>query len=125
IKIQHDTDVVDSRFGYFRFNTNDPDEPKFRFLMTGVVPGADNPELVLPSSKTALSVKMGNGPKLLASDGTFADSDFPDFDGGILRVSVELNGDENDNISIRDDGTGSGKVGYDPDTNIVTYGGKA
>ncbi|WP_183407929.1 tandem-95 repeat protein [Nocardioides marmoriginsengisoli] len=43
--------------------------------------------------------------------GTLADPDSADFDGGTLTVGLEVGGEADDRLAIRDEGTGAGQIG--------------
>lgn len=65
-----------------------------------------------------------NGPAVLAApSATVADPDSLDFAGGALTVQLTTNSESTDVLSIRNQGTAKGMIGFDGTT--VTFGGKA
>jgi len=60
-------------------------------------------------------------PAILQSDINFKDVDSPNFDGGWLKVSYSGGSLPEDNLSVRDQGTGSEQIGVSGTD--ITYGG--
>ena len=58
---------------------------------------------------------------LISPTATVTDVDSPDFNGGSLTVSFTANGTTSDQLSIQNQGTGSGEIGVSG--NNVTFGG--
>ncbi|WP_175517724.1 RHS repeat-associated core domain-containing protein [Planctomicrobium piriforme] len=63
----------------------------------------------------------GSSPVLLASDATVSDVDSADVANGKMTIGLTVNAEGSDVLSIRNQGTGAGKIGVSG-TN-VTYGG--
>jgi Ca2+-binding RTX toxin-like protein len=62
-------------------------------------------------------------PALIDGVVTIVDVDSADFDGGNLTIQYNIGGSVEDQLSIRDQGTGAGQIGFDGTT--VTFGGTA
>ena len=60
-------------------------------------------------------------PIILHAGATVTDIDSPDFDGGTLTVDFASNGQPEDRLAIRNQGTGAGQIGVGGA--IVTYEG--
>ena len=77
------------------------------------------PQLSLSSGTVAYT---SNGPAVrVATPATISDSDSVDFDGGALRVALINNGDFNDRLELRNEGSGPGQVGFA--AGVVSVGG--
>lgn len=89
---------------------------------SGVLVHNDPPMLTgLTASVAFLENEVNAAPRLLFPDVTFRDVE-GNFDGGTLVISGLL---AEDTVSIRDQGLGAGKIGYDAGTGVVTFGGLA
>ncbi|MEM7252470.1 MAG: LamG-like jellyroll fold domain-containing protein, partial [Pseudomonadota bacterium] len=77
------------------------------------------PVLAVPSS--TLTFNEGDAAILVASTGTVSDSDSPNFNGGALSISYTAGGTANDQLAVRNEGSGVGQVGVLGST--VSYGG--
>ena len=73
----------------------------------------------VPGAVTFDENVVNASPQMLVSGAVFADIDGP-YDFAVLEVTGVL---PEDTVSIRNQGTGAGQVGYDPLTGVVTYGG--
>ncbi|WP_236025116.1 DUF4347 domain-containing protein [Arenibaculum pallidiluteum] len=84
-----------------------------------VTPVNDAPTLSgLPASA---SYAEGASPTVIGPAVTLGDIDSPDFNGGSLRLALLSGGTADDRLSIRNQGTGAGQIGFDGTT--LTYGG--
>ena len=63
----------------------------------------------------------GGMPQVIDGLGTVVDVDSPNFDGGVLTVSITQNASADDRLAVHNFGTGPGEVGVSG--NNVTYGG--
>jgi subtilisin-like proprotein convertase family protein len=78
-----------------------------------------NPVLVLP---TVASVYFENGPALkIDPKALVTDANSANFDGGVLVVSILVNGTADDRLEIANQGTGTGAIGISGSN--VTFGG--
>lgn len=77
------------------------------------------PVVTLPS--TALAYVENATPLLLDSAATVVDADSPDFNTGVLTVSLSTSGIESDRLTILAQGTGTGQIGLDGKT--ISYQG--
>ena len=73
------------------------------------------------TSFTTLSLTEGDPAQTITSTAIIEDTDSTDFDGGTLTISYTITGDAGDQLSVRNQGTGVGQIGFDG-TNI-TYEG--
>ncbi|WP_073073870.1 DUF4347 domain-containing protein [Phormidesmis priestleyi] len=82
------------------------------------------PPNALPSitqSNNALSYTENDLATVLDTTATVTDADSANFDTGTLTVSYSANGTVDDRLAIRNQGTGTGKIGVS--VSNVTYGG--
>ena len=85
------------------------DSPETSNTLTFDVTAASaNPVLQLPDT---LNYTENDPPSLVAPNAVLTDSDSPNFDGGTLTVSLAANGTSNDQLEIRNQGSGSGQIG--------------
>lgn len=84
-----------------------------------VTPVNDIPVLSVGSG--TYSYPEGIGPVVLATTATVSDIDSADFAGGVLRVEFTANGQAEDLLGIRNQGTAAGQIGVSGSN--VTYGG--
>ncbi len=75
----------------------------------------------LVPSVTFTETLVNAGPQLIDIDVTVSDIDSPNFNGGSLVVGYSVGGGTEDSLSIRNQGTGSGQIGFNGTT--VTFGG--
>ncbi|MFO1006968.1 MAG: metallophosphoesterase [Planctomycetaceae bacterium] len=90
---------------------------------------------VVPLNDAPLITGFGSGfswientvPSLIAPNVAISDVDSVDFNGGRLTVSVSVNAQTFDRISVRNEGAGPGQIGVtvSGSTTTVTYGGVA
>jgi len=74
----------------------------------------------------ALTFDEGDGPLLLdqGTAATVTDADSADFDGGNVTVSIAAGGiAAEDVLSVRNQGTGGGQIGFNGGTGAVSFGG--
>lgn len=84
-----------------------------------IIPVNDAPTLTgLPAS---VSYVEGAAPTRIGPVVTLGDVDSANFDGGSLRLELTSGGEAADRLSIRNQGTGTGQIGFDGTT--LTYGG--
>ena len=76
---------------------------------------------VIADFDTAVAFTEGTSPALLDSNATITDVDSLDFNGGQMRARVTVNGDADDRLSIRNQGTDAGQIGVSGSN--VTYAG--
>ncbi|QDV83430.1 Calx-beta domain-containing protein [Planctomycetes bacterium TBK1r] len=72
------------------------------------------PVLSLPSGP--VTYVEGDVAILVDSNATVSDADSPDFDGGTLTIAIAGNSTANDQLSIRNQGTGAGQIGVTGNT---------
>lgn len=78
-----------------------------------------NPVVTLP---TGTGTYLENGPPLpIDSKGIVTDADSPNFNGGVLTVSITANGTVDDRLEITNQGTAPGQIGLSGSN--VTFGG--
>ena len=85
------------------------------------VTAANDPPVItlLPAAATAFT--EGLGAVQIAPNSTVVDLDSADFDTGSLIVAITANGETADQLSVRNQGTGAGQIGFDGTT--VTFEG--
>ncbi|TPN94158.1 VCBS domain-containing protein, partial [Mesorhizobium sp. B1-1-5] len=85
----------------------------------------DAPEIDLngapTGNSTSLNYTAGSAATVIAPATTITDIDSPDFGGGSLTVAFTANGTSADQLSIQNQGTGTGQIGVSGSN--VTYGG--
>nr|WP_306790067.1 cadherin-like domain-containing protein [Methylomonas fluvii] len=86
-----------------------------------VTVNAVNDAPVLSFATGSVSYPENAGAVILAPYATVTDADLTNFDGGQLVVSFSANGQAEDRLAIRNQGTTSGQIGVSGNT--VTYGG--
>ena len=69
------------------------------------------------------STPEGGVTSIIDGGATIADPDSPNFDGGVLTVSISANGSADDRLVVVHAGNGAGQVGVSGAT--VSYGGTA
>ncbi|TPI16200.1 adhesin, partial [Mesorhizobium sp. B4-1-3] len=72
-------------------------------------------------NSTSLSYTAGSAATVIAPAAAITDVDSPDFGGGSLTVAFTANGTSADQLSIQNQGTGTGQIGLSGSN--VTYGG--
>ena len=82
-----------------------------------------NDDPVIGAFDTTITYVENAVPILLDTNATVVDPDLKGFDGGVLTVSLTVNGHANDRMAIRNQGTGAGLIGVN--LGSVTYGGVA
>jgi len=120
--VQLSSTAVGPQFGQITFQTNDPGAPTFGFNVSGLVSGtppAGAPRIGL--SGPALATGLGTPPNVLDPGATLTDSSPQGFNGGSLTASLASGGTADDRLSILNQGTGAGQVGFDGSG--VYYGG--
>ncbi len=75
----------------------------------------------LVPSVTFTETQVNGGPQLIDIDVSVTDIDSPHFNGGSLTIDYSVGGGAEDSLSIQNQGTGPGQIGFDG-TN-VTFGG--
>ena len=119
--VQLDSTAVGSQFGQITFGTNDPDAATFGFNVGGVISGTAPtaaPQITL--SGRALAVAPQQAVRPLDEQATVTDPS-SNLGNGTLTVTMASGGTSGDRLSIVNEGSGTGQVGFDG-TN-VTYGG--
>jgi hypothetical protein len=81
---------------------------------------AVNDAPVLGGTGSAVNYREGAVPTLVISGATLVD---PDFNGGLLTISLPVGSAANDLLEIRNVGTGAGQIGVSGNT--ISYGGIA
>jgi hypothetical protein len=120
--LQLDTEVVGSKFGEVRFNTNDPQSDVFTFNVSGTVAGPippGSPTLTLPGP--AVVYWAGAAPKVL--DPTCDTSGASSYAGATLSVTLSGDGGLDDRLSVQPGNTPDGPVGVSGLT--VSFNGSA
>ena len=82
---------------------------------------AVNDAPVLGFVSGSASYTEGSGAVVLAPSATVNDVDSADFAGGVMQVSITANGQAEDRLAIRNQGTGAGQIGIAGAN--VSYGG--
>lgn len=82
-----------------------------------ITAGNDAPVLTLPGASVVYDT--AGTPVILDAAATVTDIDSPDFDTGVLTANVTTACDDNDRLSVRNEGTGAGQIGVSGVT--VTY----
>ena len=77
-------------------------------LTFNVTSPSANPDLQLTDT---LNYTENAAASLIAPNGIVTDSDSPNFNGGTLTVTFAANGTPNDELGIRNQGTGAGQIG--------------
>jgi hypothetical protein len=111
--VQLASTAVGPQFGQITFRTNDPNAPTFGFNVSGVVSGtppAGAPQIGL--SGPALATGFGAPPNVLDPGATLTDSSPQGFNGGTLTVSMASGGTADDRLSILEQGSGAGQIGF-------------
>ena len=85
------------------------------------VPTSQPPVVTLPGGP--VSYKATDPPIVLSPSASVTDPDSPNFDTGTLTVSLSANGTVDDQLGIRDQGSGTGEIGVSGNT--VSYEGTA
>ena len=88
-------------------------------VIPNVAPGNAAPVITLPGGTLAYNEK--EPARLIDTGATVTDVDSPDFDGGTLVVDLAATGTINDQLAIRNQGTGAGQIGVSGAD--VSYGG--
>jgi VCBS repeat-containing protein len=78
-----------------------------------------DPEITLTAG--SLAYTEGDPATVIDPGVVLTDPDSGDFDGGLLRVELGASGSANDELAIRNEGTGAGQIGITGSD--VTYGG--
>jgi len=86
-----------------------------------IVPTNDGPSIDLP--ETSMSYAAGGPPVAIAAHASITDPDSSNFNGGSLTINLITNGLPQDQLLIRNIGTGSGQVGIS--SNVVSFEGDA
>src|SRR5262249_43501640 len=119
--VQLASTVVGSQFGQITFQTNDPNAPTFGFNVSGTVTGtppAGAPQVTL--SRAAVEIDFASIPRVLDTGVALTDSS-SGFTGGRVTVAMASGATANDRLSILNQGTGPGQIGFNGSN--VTYGG--
>ncbi|WP_183098489.1 Ig-like domain-containing protein [Nocardioides pelophilus] len=82
---------------------------------------ANDAPVVADLEGTSLSYFENGEAVVVTSTGTVSDVDSADFGGGSLQVDIPGGGQDYDELSIRDQGSGAGQIGVS--SNIVSFGG--
>ena len=90
-----------------------------QFIMITVNPVNDAP--VIATVPPDVTFVEGGMPQVIDRLGTVVDVDSPDFDGGVLTVSITQNARADDRLAVHNFGTEPGEVGVSGSN--VTYGG--
>ncbi len=93
----------------------DPSANNFTFNVT---PDNFAPDVTVTDT---LAYTENDAATVIAPNATVTDSDSPDFDGGSLTVSFDVNGTADDQLAIRNQGIAAGEIGVSGTD--VTYGG--
>jgi hypothetical protein len=120
--LRMDATPVGAKFGAVSFTTNDPNAPTYSFNIAGTITGGPDPNApVLALPGPAAYAAIGSPPKLIDTSATITDADSPNFNGGVLTVSVAVNGTADDRLSVQNVGIAPGVIGVNGSN--VTYGG--
>jgi uncharacterized delta-60 repeat protein len=90
-----------------------------RLRVMNVIPVNDAP--VLGFFNGSVVYTEGLGAVVLDVGASISDADSADFDGGALQVAISANGQAEDRLAIRNQGTGAGQIGVSGAN--VSYGG--
>ncbi|RUY94814.1 hypothetical protein EN974_22975, partial [Mesorhizobium sp. M7A.F.Ca.CA.001.12.2.1] len=95
-------------------------------VLTVTINGANDAPVIdlnggLAGTSTSLSYTTGSAATAIAPSGTVADVDSADFNGGSLTVAFTANGTSADQLTIQNQGTGLGQIGFSGSN--VTYSG--
>jgi hypothetical protein len=107
-----DTSVAGEKLGEVVFNTDDSNEPVFRFLVAGEVRGSlppGSPRIEL--AETTTGYQWLQAPQLVDPDALLFDDDSPNFLDGRLVASVIAGNTADDRLAIRNEGTAGGQIG--------------
>ena len=122
--VQLESTTVGAQFGQVTFTTNDANAPTFGFNVSGTVsgtPDAGSPEIT--QSGPALATGFQAAPLPLDSGMTLTDSSSQGWSGGSLTAAMASGGTGDDRLSILNEGSNSGEIGFDGVT--VSYAGTA
>ena len=73
------------------------------------------------TSFTPLSLTEGDPAQTIINTGIVSDIDSSDFNGGNLTITYSVAGDAGDQLSVRNQGSGAGQIGFDGSN--VSFGG--
>lgn len=111
--IQLTASAVGPQFGQVTFQTNDPNAPTFGFNVSGTVngtPPAGSPAITLSGPAMATGLDWPAAP--LDPGAIVADSSPQGFNGGTLTVSMASGGTADDRLSIQNQGSNPGQIGF-------------
>lgn len=91
------------------------------YTLSGTVPGGQPTVITLASNP--LTFLEDDAPKLVDPGATVTDNDSPDFNGGRLTVDFVAPTYSEDQLAIRNEGTGAGQISVNGTT--VSFGGTA
>ncbi|NOS88637.1 MAG: DUF4347 domain-containing protein, partial [Methylococcaceae bacterium] len=116
---------IDDQFSFVLSDSSGQNEPAatFSFLVT---PVNDAPQL--GNMGDTINYVEGDAALLIDSQITFSDVDlannYSNFNNGLLSVSLtDVFVHDADQLSIRNQGIGTGQIGYNGETGAVSYGG--
>lgn len=121
VTIRLDSAVAGTKFGTFRFDTNDPHVPRYNFPISGTVTGTPvtGTPIIGLGSPAALSYDPLDAARLLSPAATLS----APLSTSIASMTVEFsaNGHVQDQLGVRNQGTAPGQIAVSGAT--VSYGG--